>query len=340
MSEMKAEKTTRRGRRGKGPGALVTAALAAMGGWIGYSALFINHNRDLPPAVDAERRTFVSQSAGVLSYYVSRRATGRPLVLIHSINAAGVAYEMRPLFEHYRGQRPVYAIDLPGFGFSDRSNRAYTPPLYRDAILDLLRTQVKEKEPVDVIALSLSSEFAALAAHAEPERFRSLALISPTGLSDRGRRNVTQQAGERDTSDLLYRTFAFPAWSQAFYDLLVTKVSIRFFLKQSFEGQPPQDLIDYAYLTAHRPGARHAPLHFVSGKLFTWDILETVYAKLTVPVLALYDYDAFTSFDALPDLLAANPKWHAARIVPTRGLAHWEQLEDTAAALDRFWASL
>lgn len=57
-----------------------------------------------------------------------------PLLLVHSVNAAATAYEMKTLFEHYRGKRPVYALDLPGFGLSDRSDRKYTPRLMTDAI--------------------------------------------------------------------------------------------------------------------------------------------------------------------------------------------------------------
>src|SRR4051812_14035744 len=78
-----------------GAGALFAAISAALGGWISYSALRINHRQSLPPAIDAERRTFISPNAGMLSYYVDRSAVGRPLVLIHSINAAGSAYEMK-----------------------------------------------------------------------------------------------------------------------------------------------------------------------------------------------------------------------------------------------------
>src|SRR5579859_3284203 len=83
-----------------GAGTILATVAAAIGGWIGYSALGINHRAKLTDALSAERRTFASTKTGVVSYYVDRTTSGRPLVLIHSINAAASAYEMRPLFEY------------------------------------------------------------------------------------------------------------------------------------------------------------------------------------------------------------------------------------------------
>src|SRR5579859_1968996 len=125
-----------------GTGALLAAMFAVVGGWIGYSSLRINHAAPLPPAIDAERRMFVSTTSGALSYYHDRRASGRPLVLIHGVNLATSSYEMRPLFERYHGQRPTYALDLPGFGFSDRGRRVYQPGLYANAIIDFISNPV------------------------------------------------------------------------------------------------------------------------------------------------------------------------------------------------------
>ncbi len=81
----------------------------------------------LPPAVDAPRDTFSTMHLKEISYYADGPEGTRPLVLLHSINAAPSVFEMKPLFDHYRGTRRVYAMDLPGFGFSDRSDRKYSP---------------------------------------------------------------------------------------------------------------------------------------------------------------------------------------------------------------------
>lgn len=326
---------------GMAAAATVGAAASAAGGWIGLSRILVNHRVDLPPAIDAERRSFVGLGAGPLSYYVSRETAGRPLVLLHSINAAASAYEMRPLFEAYRGQRPVYALDFPGYGFSRRGERAYSQSLFTAAVEDLLRAEVPEEGPVDLVACSLGCEFAARAALETGGRVRSLALISPTGF----RRGTGAEPGQErpigeDAGERLLRWFSVPLWSQPFFDLLTTRASIRYFLGKSFEDRPDPGLVEYGYATSHQPGARFAPLSFISGQLFTPDIQVTVYDRLTQPTLVLYDRDGFTSFDTLPETLARRDNWRAERIAPTRGLPHFEELERTTAALDRFWAEI
>ncbi|MEZ4380680.1 MAG: alpha/beta fold hydrolase [Nannocystaceae bacterium] len=303
--------------------------LTAAAGWIAYSRLAIDHEVALPPALAAEHDTFASV-AGKLGYYVDRHAAGRPLVLIHSVNAAASAYEMRPLFEHFRGSRPVYALDLPGFGTSTRSDRDYAPTLYRDAIVDFLTAVVGA--PADVIALSLGCEFAALAANLRPEAFRSLAFISPTGLSaeDRG--------GDSPRARRVHGAFDVSLWRQPVYDLLVSRPSIKYFLKRSFVGEVDPGLLHYGFLTAHQKGAVHAPLCFISGRLFTPAIAESTYVRLQRPTLAIYDQDAHVSFERLPEVMERNEHWRSIRIVPTRGLPHWERLPETVAALEAFWA--
>ena len=317
-------------------GTVATAGVTAGAGWILYSATIIDHNLPLPLAINSERHLFTSKGAGLLNYYVDdggeEESAGRPLVLIHSINAAGSAYEMRPLFEHYRGERPVYALDLPGFGFSERSDRHYSPKMYAAAIRDLIADVVEE--PADVIALSLSGEFAARTALENPELFRSLTLISPTGLGASGK---AQLAGDKGQSDLLYKAFSFPLWSQAFYDLLVTKPSINYFLRKSFHGPVDEGLAAYAYLTTHQPGARYAPLYFVSGRLFTANVCQEIYERLEIPALIIYDQDGYTSFEGLSGLLLKRTNWNAVRVEPTRGLPHFEELRTTVRVLDNLW---
>lgn len=306
-------------------------------GWIAYSRSEIDHQLPLPKAIDAEQQTFTGRlTEHTMRYYVDREPDGTPLVLIHSINASGSSYELKPIFEHYRGQRPVYALDLPGFGFSDRTDRVYSWRLYADSIIEFLQDIVGE--PADVIALSLGNEFAGRAASEHPDLFKSLVMISPSGFTKKEDKVSSQRASDDGTSDKLHNILANPKWGQALYDLIATRFSIKYFLEQSFEGEPDAGLQDYGYLTSHQPGAHHAPLYFVSGTLFTPDIRQAVYEKLTIPVLVIYDRDNFVNFDTLPDVVSAYDNWQSVRITPTKGLPQFEKLDDVTATLDAFWS--
>ena len=102
----------------------------------------------------------------------------------------------------------------------------------------------------------------------------------------------------------------------------------------------PPALIDYSYATAHQPGAHYTPLRFIGGLLFTRDARQELYQRLTLPVLVVYDRDAFVRFEALPEMTAAHANWQAARLEPTLGLPQFEAMPRLAAVLEEFWARL
>ena len=319
------------------------ALFGVLGGMVAASTL-VNRIVPLRPALDARRREFLGKRSCFLNYYVADEQQGTPLVLIHGINAAASAYEMKPLFDYYRHQRPVYALELPGFGYSERSEREYSPTLYAHAIQDFLEHL---GVACDVIALSLSSEFASYAAQQVPHLFRSLSLISPTGFDLRLQSQSDDEPFLRLTLPLagslveldqesLYRFLANPILSRLLFNLLTTEPSIRYFLAQSFKNKLDDGLAEYAWTTAHQEGARHAPITFVSGKLFSRQIFKT-YSSLNLPVLVLYDRDPNLNFDRLPELLEKHGNWRARRIPNTLGLPHFERLDKTAEALEAFW---
>jgi pimeloyl-ACP methyl ester carboxylesterase len=294
---------------------------------------------DLPNALDAARIEMPS-SAGMLSHYRSepqQSSTASPLLLIHSINAAGSAYEMKPLHEGFRSRRIVYAIDLPGFGFSERSDRPYDPRMMTDAVHAMVDRIYAEQgaKPIDAIALSLGSEFLARAALERPERFRTLGLISPTGMDSRA--PYDDVPGTTRGMPWLYATFRNPLWSRAFFDLLSSRMSIRFFLKKTY-GRPEidEDLLEYDYLTTHQPGARHAPYRFVSGYLFSKDITR-IYRSLAMPVWVAHGVRGdFVDYTGLKEF-AVRPNWTIERM-PTGALPHFEMRQDFMRRYETFLA--
>lgn len=283
----------------------------------------------LPHALSGERREFMSP-AGRLSYYVANRSSSvaggapRPLLLIHSINAAGSAYEVKPIFENFSDRRPVYALELPGFGFSERSERRYTPRLMTDAIHAMLAEihRIHGTIAVDALALSLSCEFLSRAAREAPDSLATLALISPTGF---GRRSAQDGApGSTLGMPGIYRLLTFSLWTRNAFTALTSRPSIRYFLEKTWGAREiDAGLFDYSWLTTHQPGARFAPYDFVSGFLFSGDI-RAVYRSLQLPVWMVHgirgdfvDYGGKTDYEQLPN-------W-TIEVMSTGALPHFER---------------
>jgi len=241
----------------------------------------------LPPALSGERREWMT-IAGRLSYYTAGPAApdigAAPLLLIHSVNAAASAYEVKPLYDHYRRQRPVFALDLPGYGYSERSDRVYTPRLMTDALQAMLE-EIQRRcgpGPVDAAAVSLSCEYLARLATESPQRLRRVALISPTGFSGTRRRDGAP--GSTLGKPWLHRLLSASVWSDAIYRTLTRPAVIRYFLQKTWGSKAiDEGLWQYDIATTRHPGARHAPLYFLSSFLFSDDI-SRVYGALTQPV--------------------------------------------------------
>ena len=236
----------------------------------------------LPLALDATLAT-LDAPAGRLAYYSA--GDGRPLLLIHSINAAGSAYEVKPIFDYYRASRRVVAVDLPGFGHSERSDRQYDIALYTDAVRAMVR-HIDDGQGIDAVALSLSSEFLARAA-GDVAALRRIALITPTGFraGDENRRGHVMSSRE---VAWLSRFLSNASIGEGAFRLLTRPRVIRYFLKRTWGSQQfDQGLAHYDDATTQEPGAHHAPLAFISGRLFSQDI-RTVYEALALPVFVAH----------------------------------------------------
>lgn len=286
---------------------------------------------DLRPALDADR-----VDLGGLSCYMA--GDGPPMVLVHSVNAAASAAEVRPLFEHYRATRTVFAPDLPGYGFSDRSDRPHSPRSMTDA-LHRLSAEVQRRcgpGPVDAFGVSLGCEFLARAAVEQPAAWGRLALVSPTGLN--GTRSHRGPPGSTREVPGLLAVLRVPLWSQALFAGLTRPGVVRYFLERTWGSKDiDEPMCAYAIHTARQPGARHAPLQFLSARLFSADIHD-VYDGLVQPVWVSHGVRGdFKDFRGLARLKNAAV-WEITEY-PTGALPYFERPGDFLDRADRFFAA-
>jgi pimeloyl-ACP methyl ester carboxylesterase len=284
----------------------------------------------LPGAVSGER--FVFDGIGC---YVAGQ--GPPLLLVHSVNAAASVAEVAPLFDHYRAARTVFALDLPGFGFSDRSDRPYTPRLMTDA-LHAVATQIQKRcgpAPLDALAVSLGCEFLARAAAEQPGLWGRLALVSPTGF--RGQQPYRAPAGSTRAMPWLKSAVSMPLWSQSLFNGLTRPGVVRYFLNRTWGAKNIDETMwAYAVKTAAQPGARFAPLCFLSGELFSGDIFG-IYETLKQPIWMCHGVRGdFTDYRA-QHLLRGKANWQITQF-ETGALPYFEVPGSFTAGLDALLA--
>ena len=257
------------------------------------------------------------------------------MLLIHSMNASGSAAEMRPVFEHYGATRTVYTLDLPGFGGSDRSDRVYLPRLMTDAVHAMVARIRAEHDgaQIDGLALSLGCDFLARAARESPADYKSVALVSPTGFN--GKKPRLGPPESLVGSFRAHRVLAWSGWSDGLFRQLTRPSVIRFFLQKTWGSkQIDETLFQYDVAITREPGAKHAPLYFLSALLFSADIMH-VYDALTMPTWLVHGVRGDFVDYGLKSRFANAANW-TMDVMPTGAIPYFEIPDEFFARYDAF----
>ena len=156
------------------------------------------------------------------------RGGGPPLVLIHGMFGDHLDWEtvLEPLARKHR----VIALDLPGFGDSEKPEREYTAEFFIAALDELLQSLGVERAPV--VGNSFGGIVAALYALAHPQKVERLVLVSSGGLRTFGgeeRRLAVERLSEENLLGLT------PAAHRLMFPVIFAKtgeVQERYFAKQ------------------------------------------------------------------------------------------------------------
>lgn len=227
----------------------------------------------LPNPLGGERRIFVWRGQHI-AYVV--RGHGDPVVFVHSIHAAAWNAEWRhvmPALEEHR----CYALDLMGFGASDRPGVHYTAELYLQLLHDFLVEVVAE--PALLVGSSLGATYTVAVAADHPQLARGVVAIGPAGVS-----RLYKQGGA--PFGVIETAFRAPGIGAALFKALVSRPSIRFFLKDIYAFGLDADAEMLYWLSANQPNARFAPAAFV-GMHLNWDIRVQI-GQLECPLLIVW----------------------------------------------------
>ena len=228
---------------------------------------------------------------GHIYYKVAGEQKAPPMVLVHTPELAGSAYEMLGIMASLATSYRVYALDLLGFGLSDRPDISYTSDLYTQLLQDFLTNVVAE--PATLVASRLSCNYAATVAANSPELCSRLILLSPAALH--GYQSGVFGLPAMLPNGLAARIITMKQARALLYPLLV---EIGRLARRLRYGQPERMIMrsltssqsnpspDYKYATTHQFGAEHAPMDWLAGNLSS-DVSDAM-EKLRQPTLIIW----------------------------------------------------
>ena len=225
-----------------------------------------------------------------------------PIIFVHGIGAGASSFMWRKNFDELAHDFRVYALDLLGFGFSDKpATAAYSADLYVDLITDFIREVAGY--PANIVASSLGAAYAVRVADEHPELVNMMILNNPTGSDTLNRRPGMAGAA-------FYGLLQSPVLGTSFYNVMASERSIRDYARSNlfYDHRRVTDrLVANLYATSHLPGAQHAIAAFLSGYLNT--DTRAPFSRLTQrTVLVWGKQDPTTPLQTGAALLRLNPR--------------------------------
>ncbi|MDH6098310.1 alpha/beta hydrolase [Anabaenopsis sp. FSS-46] len=281
----------------------------------------------------------INTSLGAMVYYTQTNAPWLnadsedlpPLLFLHNFGGGASAYEWSKVYPAFAATHRVLAPDLIGWGASAHPVRNYQIRDYLTTINEFIRQTCRQ--PVTVVASSLTAALTIRLAISHPDLFQSLFLVCPSGFDDFG-----QGSGRR----LPLAIINAPLLDNFIYTLgAENEIAVRNFL-QNFLFAKPQRVsreIVAAYLTsAQQPNAQFSALAFLRGDLY-FD-LSLYIQQLQIPTVMFWGEAAqFTSIKLGRRLASLNTAaigdFYA--IADTGVLPHLETPEVLIGLLQRYF---
>lgn len=273
------------------------AALAALN-----AAIQRNASEPDDSALGGEAHFFRWKHGRVFYKTSGAENSGAPIVFIHGVGAGASNFMWRKNFDNLAKDFRVYAVDLLGFGFSDKPPAVpYSADLYVELITDFIREV--SGSPVKIVGSSLGAAYAIRVADEHPELIKSMILNAPAGSDTLNRRPGMAGAA-------FYGLLQSPVLGTSFYNVMASERSIRDYARDTLfydHHRVTNRLVANLYATSHQVGAQHAIAAFLSGYLNT--DTQSPFSRLTQPIVLVWGkQDTTTPVERALALQEMNPR--------------------------------
>ena len=272
--------------------------------------------------------------------FYKKHGDGPPVILVHGIGAGCSSYEWRSIFTQLAQSHTVYALDLLGFGKSDKPAMRYTAETYIELISEFARQVVgagdghPEKLEADIIASSLSAAYVITASQRDESLFRRLVLVCPTGMETLSKEPTPAQSALRIPLQA-------PILGTSLYNMIASKQSIRHYLTSMVYASPDfvtDALVDHYHVAAHQPGGEYVLPSFIAGHL-NCDVTQTFPEVVDIPLIVWGDKATTPPLVDAAKFIEKNKKARLVVIEEAGILPHEEAPEEFLLEVRPFLAS-
>ncbi len=284
-------------------GKLLTTAVV-VGGTLGAMTLLNKMTEsqagELDTVLKGEERRYPWKD-GDAFYLVKGNREAKPLLLVHGLGPGASSYEWRKNIDALSEQFRVYALDLMGYGLSDRPAIDYTSETYADLVNDFLKEVINK--PTVVVAHGETCAYVIANAYRRPQLFERLVLVAPP-------LSIVEETIPGPVNTALKSLLRAPIVGQFVYNILTSRRGIQNYYDREGYHNPgliTDELVEYVFSSAHQPNARYAAASALTRNL-TMDAHEPL-VRLQVPVIAIFGRESIpTPAEVGAALKRVNPR--------------------------------
>lgn len=239
-------------------------------------------------------------------------STHPPLILLHGFGAS--IGHWRHNLPDLSQQHTVYALDLLGFGASDKAVAPYDITLWAEQVYDFWQTFVRQ--PVILVGNSIGSSVCLAAAAMYPDMVAGIVMISLPDSSVLEMPAVMRSAMQcsgwmlRPVLSLTQLILTSPVIFSPFFWLLRRRWLIRNWIRLAYVNPSAitDELIEILALPAYQQGAARALRAMINSPRSSQYRAKTVLPTLTIPMLLIWGKkDGFVPPKLAPLFVQHNP---------------------------------
>ena len=259
-----------------------------------------------------------------------KKGNGSPLLLLHDLTIGSSVYEFHKIIDELSLNHEVYAIDLLGYGLSDKPNITYTNYLYVQSIIDFIKNIIGKK--TNIVTTGDSIQVACMACHNDPEVINKIICINPKNLYE------LNQIPSKQTK-LLKIILETPVIGTFIYNLLTNKTSMEYTFRQDYFYNPinieEKDILSYLE-SAHLPD--HSSKYVFASYIAKYTNTNIIHAlkEINHSIYMIGGEEEKEIHTTIENYIYYNPAIESAFIPYTKHLPHMEVPEKIISYINMF----